>query len=196
MQKLILYWGCVIILVFLYILIIFIVILIFSTIKLKIDYLKIDKNELALTIYFYLFSKIKYFKFSKKIDVTKAIKNEKYQNINAKLKDNKKYTPILKKINLNIENFGLLINVGIIDVNITNCIVFISSTAISILFGYLYSKPNIKLGNTNYDIKPFYNRNAFQVDLKTTISIKIINIIYLLFLLLKFKRKIKYKKTH
>lgn len=163
------------------------IIIISSSIKLKIDYLKLDKNELKVTICFYLFNKIKYFKFSKKIDLTKAIQNIKYQNINTRLKYNKKYTPILKKIKLNIESFYLIANIGTIDINITNLIVFVFSTAISIFFGYLYNKSNINIKDTNFAIKPFYNRNALQIDFKTTISIKIKNIIYILFLLLKKK---------
>lgn len=180
--------------VFLYVLIILIVVLILSTIKIKINYLKIEKNELKLTIYFYLFNKIKYFKFSKKINLTNAIK---YKNVNTKLKNSKKYIPIIKRLKVNIDKFELIANIGIMDINITNLVVFLSSISISFFLSYLYNKPNIIIKDINYYVKPFYKKDIIQIDFKSLISIDLKNVIYILFLLIiNKKRELRKQKIY
>lgn len=179
-----------IILVLFYVLIGIITILLLSSIRIKIDYLKLKKNnDLKVSFYLYLFNKIPYFKLEKNINTKKALKNINSQEISKTLKIDKDYKKIIKKLKFKIENFKLLLNVGFLSINTTNAIIFSILTIVSTILGFLSSREIVEFKNIKYKILPSYNKDLLEIDFNCIISIKIVHIIYIIFLLLKERVK-------
>ena len=188
-----------------FILILFIISIMFAltgTIKYKIEKLYISncnkerKLEKKFTSYleFYLFSKVKILKI--KIDQDK-LKNskikEKLKNINMeKFKQDKNIRKeglkLIKKLNINLEKFKLKIDIGTENVLISSFIVAIASTIIP-LFLSKYVKKYSK-ENYYFNLKPIYTgENIIKMEFNGIVSIKMVHIIYIIYVYLKKTNK-------
>ncbi len=138
--------------------------------------IKIDKTKI---------NKIKNSKFMDKIlkMEKKMLETEDFNTIKKDLKH-------LKQIDVDIIKAHLYLEIGFIDAFVTS----ISVAAISTLLAFiLYKKMNkYKLENYNYIITPNYNsESTIKIKLNCIINIKMIHIIYVIYMLKK-KRSVDY----
>ena len=134
-------------------------------------------------------------KFKKKNDFKKdisIIKDEKMKNA-------------MKKIRINLENVKLKLNLGTEDAKLTAMLLGIISAIFGILIPFIYYYKNIKLlNNLEYQVTPnFSNQNILKLEFTSELSIRVIHIIYILYVSLKINKKFKdqnynnnYKSVH
>lgn len=134
-------------------------------------------------------------KFKKKNDFKKdisIIKDEKMKNA-------------MKKIRINLENVKLKLNLGTEDAKLTAMLLGIISAIFGILIPFIYYYKNIKLlNNLEYQVTPnFSNKNILKLEFTSELSIRVIHIIYILYVSLKINKKFKdqnynnnYKSVH
>ena len=114
----------------------------------------------------------------KKIDFSKIRRNLKNKEV-----PKKEIIQAVKQIKPKIENLKLKVNLGTEDVIITSYLVAIVSAAIGIILPHVTYKNTTKC---DYIIKPIYkDKNEYAVALNGIFSIKIVHIIYSMFILLK-----------
>ena len=170
--------------------------LVMSTIKIKVDNLRIINfkinKEYKIFIELYLLNKVRY--LSIKIDnrklkkISSNMKLDKFNNINMPSKKDIIYA--LRKLKIKLEELNLRLNIGIDDASLLSYIVASVSSIISIIMPYVAdNKKKIR-----YLITPQYNKNVFDFNLKSIISIKIVHIIYVIYILVK-KGRINYERT-
>lgn len=181
---------------FLFIILLLFIILVFCTsIKVNIVDLKIDSIreerllDLDVIIGLYLFNKIPYFKrrinkeklLNAKLDFNKIIKKMPNNRFNF----NKSSLKILNRIRIYIEKFNLESYIGIEDILLTIFVIPLISTIIPIVFNT--DIINVDYNKLYYEINPIYNTNKFRVKFKFNgiFSIKVVNIIFVLSLILK-----------
>ena len=184
--------------------IIFIVFLM-STLKIKIDKMRIEnfENDKKYKILFQVFFLNKIKILSIKIDndkINKIQQSKRLRKINLKhieeaVPTKKEVLNILKKINPKIEYLNLKIQIGLDDAVITAYIVGIIGAIISILLpktvNNIYNKNKARKVNKisnkkiKYQIIPAYNQKTFDVYLESIINIKIVHIIFVIYTLLK-----------
>ena len=165
-------------------------ILMFSNIKIKIDNLnicdfKLNKNY-KIFIQLYFLNKIKF--LSIKLDdkkIKRISSNNRFKNmskLNIKLNVNKtEIFRALKSIKLKIEKLDLKIDIGTEEANITSYLVALIAGLISV--GLPYITENNK--NIKYLITPQFNKNILNINLTSIISLKIVHIIYIMYILVK-----------
>ena len=176
--------------IFLGLLIISAIIFIFflmSSLHIKVDNfrlkeLKVEKDY-KIFIQLYFLNKIKILSIG--ID-NKKIKNislnERFKNLNNIQKPKlSEVLKLLKKLNIKIEELELKAEIGIDDACLLVYVVTIISSIISIILPR-FTENNKQI---NYNIKPVYNKNIFNLFLESIISVKIVNIIYVIYILVK-----------
>lgn len=197
-MKLVLLFFCII----LSIIISIILLLTLSTIKLNVKNIKIsnlegrckkEKLEKSAEVYLelYIFGKIKILKIKINKRLIKKLnsKNNK-QNIekSAKLLKKVNILEIIKLLKIKTEKFNLNANIGTEEVTLTVLII----TIISSILGNLFRTADNK--NINYRIMPMYQYgNIINLRLNCIISVKMIHIIYIIYILFK-KGMIKKEK--
>lgn len=192
------------ILVFIFLLIFLITFLILFT-YIKVDAKKVYisnitnfKYDIEICIDFCLFNKIRFFRFTitkdkikrekifKKLE--KKISNEK---INISLCESKK---ILKKVKINLETFNAKIKIGTEEIILTSFIVGILSSFIGILLGKAIK--HYKPDKYEYVIIPYYNKkNIFDMNLNCIINVKLVHIIYVIYMFSKKRSENKNERT-
>ena len=187
------------ILVFLFtFLIIFLLIFILSSIEFNIEKLIVSNNnneqkfkkEFLSFIEIKLFSKIKILKIKIDQDRIKKIK-EKIGEIDLKSyrkkgKFNKEDLKILKKLSLKLKKFNFKINIGLDNVFTLSFVIPLLSTIVSMFLAN--NIKDMKKQEYSYCINPIYNvKNMIDIDFSSIFSIKIVHIIYIIFIYLKKK---------
>ena len=180
---------------FIIILLLFIILVFCTSIKVNIVDLKIDSIreekllDLDLIIGLYLFNKIPYFKrrinkeklLNTKFDFNKVLSKMPNNRLNL----NKNNLKTLNKIRMNIEKFNLESYIGTEDILLTTFTIPLISIIIPIVFNTDIIK--VDYNKLYYEINPIYNTNKFRVNFKFNgiFSIKVVNIIFVLSLILK-----------
>lgn len=185
-------------------------VLILSTIKISIENVSISNydqitkditnNRYSIKISLYLLNKIKI--FTKKLS-NKNIKNKYKKLIKEKIDIdqikrenlmNKENLDILRKLEIKISKLNLNVEIGTEDIFLTTGIVFILSTIISIILPRLIEK--YEEDKYKYQIHPIYkDDNLFKIDLDCIISVKMVHIIYIIYIVLQRKRVDKNDRT-
>lgn len=141
--------------------------------------------RIKLYIIFFNFIKIKVYNKSKKqkLKVEELIEKIDFK----KLKNYKVYKKLIKKIKFNIKKLNLQIEVGSKNLLRTVFLNTIIANNISVFLGVIRDK--IKDKNLYYKVTPKFNKEKISLKLDCIIQIKIVNIIYIIYLLLKERRK-------
>lgn len=167
------------------------VILMLSTLKieiinLRIGNLKIEKDY-NIKISIKMFNKIKIFSTNLNKEKIKKLSNtKKFKNIDIKrLKNtaslNKEDIKLLKKIKPKIEELKLYIDLGTEDAVLTSYLIAILASSIGIILPYTCKDIN----NCKYIVNPLYiGKNVFNLELESIISLKIVHIIYVIYILI------------
>jgi len=171
----------------------------FSTIKIKIQDLKVDNVTNALNkvsvdyiiiLSLNLFDRVKYISIKlnkskiKKL-YSKAKINNRFKNLekDLKLKD-LKYVEIIKP---QIDYLKFSAQIGFEDTILTTFVIFFISTLISILLPYSIKK--FDKNKYYYQILPYYeNKNIYKIKLDCIIQIKMVHIISMIYVFLKKRR--------
>ena len=182
-----------------------------STIRIDIDKvtLKIYEEQLKkikivfdydIYISLYFLNKIKFIKIKinkeilNKLNIKEKIKSEDIQKIKSEVKDKKELGKVIKKLNIKISKLDLKLEIDTPYVLITTSIV----TTISIFLSILLCKL-IKLKKSNeykYRIIPLYtNKNMLNLEINCIINIKIVHIIFILYIFMKKRRDDKNERT-
>lgn len=179
----------------------FIIFTLISTVKIKINNLKMENpkkinSKYEISISFNLMNKLKWISIKlnkqkirkiltkmhlEKIDIKKLEKDVKLSDIQELLK----IKPKLSMLNLQLK-------VGVEDVIATSFAIPIICTAISIILPYVTDRRNFK--NIKYKIEPIYNQYAYHLKLDTEIEVKVINVLNSLYKIYK-SRKNMYKSS-
>ena len=181
------------------------IILIFAT-SIKIDCSNLYVSNIpefqydfTIKIGLYLFNKIKIFGVTinkEKFKNRKIFKMLKQQLRNNKLDISLKSEDmdIFKKSHINLEQVNAKIQIGTEDVILTSAIVGILASAIGIVLGQVIKK--YEEGKYRYVILPYYNRkNIFQAELNCIIYVKLVHIIYVIYMLSKKRSENKHERT-
>lgn len=169
-------------------------VLLFSKIIINIEKIdnKTKKEEYIIKISFNKFG-INIFKiYLTKQKLNNSIKKN-LANLNKnKIKlDKKEYINIkkeLKKSNIKLEKLDLNIAVGLEDCVITAYLVGIIYIIISNIIPHIYNDKK-SLEEYKYKIIPIYNKNFSKFSLNCIISVKLVHIIYIIFLIWKGSKK-------
>lgn len=184
------------VLYFIILLILFsIILIIFTTIKINIQNLQyfseetngrhVNKNY-KLEINLSLFGKIRYYKIdltktkTEKLKIRNSIDKLEQKIVNNKNKFDTKVFRIFKYLKIN--NLNLKIKLGTEDASVTAILIGVISTFIAIVLkNYMKRKYN-----NHWEIIPVYqNRNLLKINLNCIFSIKLIDIIYTMYILNK-----------
>ena len=161
-----------------------------SSVKIEISKLHISNLSNTLQISFfskigiYLFNKIKLIEI--KIDDNKIKKLYKSGKISFRdIKNNKQINlENLKLIKINVERLKLIGNIGLENAAYTAYLTTIINSIIPVIM--LNNAKNYKEENYIYEVKPLYiSQNLVNLELNCIISIKIVNIINIILILLK-----------
>lgn len=145
--------------------------------KIKIFRLILDEQKTYKFIY-----KIK-IKLEKQI---KSMKSKTFAKIKSILKQNNQH--YLKKLKLESKKFYLTLDIGTKKIFTTIFLIPAISTIISIFLANSIEKINIE--KTEYEIRPIFgNKTLYNIKLNCIFSAKIVNIIYVIFLLKKGKKE-------
>lgn len=174
-----------------------------STLKIRIENLKIgnytSNNEYRAFIQLYFLNKIKILSIRinneriRKIYSNKQIEKIDFNKIKENIPINRDTLSILKKLKLEIEKLNLKINIGIENAVLTSFIVGIMASLIGIVLPYLVKNRNNK--EIKYIVEPIYNKTQFNMHLDSIISVKIVHIIYILYQLVKKGKGEKNERT-
>lgn len=166
-------------------------ILLLSTIKIEIKNFRIGNIKIEkkynVKISINIFNKIKIFSIKlneekmKKISNSKRFKNIDIQKLSSKASIDKEDLKLLKKIIPKVEKLKLSIDLGTEDAVLTSYLIAIIASVIGIILPHLAKK----IENCNYIVNPLYNgKNQFNLDLDSIISLKIVHIIYVIYILM------------
>lgn len=185
----------------------FIVVLINLNIKVSIVKFKIMnmnsklsfKIDIVLKIGIYIGKKIKLFEIY--LNKEKLLRNKyilKFKRENKLEKDiniikDKDMKSAIRKIKIYLENFELKLDLGTEDAKLTAMLIGILSTIIGILIPIIYYNENIKImNNFMYNLNPvFSNKNSLKLEIKGRVFIKLLHIIYILYVSLKINKKFR-----
>lgn len=185
----------------------FIVVLINLNIKVSIVKFKIIntnsklsfKIDIVLKIGIYIGKKIKLFEIY--LNKERLLRNKyilKFKKENKLEKDiniikDKDMKSAIKKIKIYLENFELKLDLGTEDAKLTAMLIGILSTIIGILIPIIYYNENIKImNNFMYNINPiFSNKNSLKLEIKGRVFIKLLHIIYILYVSVKINKKFR-----
>lgn len=148
------------------------------------------QNKFKLVFKLYLFDKIPIFKIKidekrlSKFNIKEKIKKINILEVKKEFKFDKNMLSILKKVEIKIKKFNLMLDIGTQDAVITSFIVFFVSTLISIILGICIKKYDGE--KYQYIITPHYtDKNIYKIRLDCIINVKMAHIIYMIFLILK-----------
>ena len=151
-----------------------------------------------LNIKIYLFNKIKI--FSIKIDSSKLRKSKLAQKIQNKMKTEKidlsfsDGLEIIKKSKMELEFFKTNIKIGTEDIIFTSFIVTILSSLLGI--GLAKAIKKYTENKFYYSILPVYGKNnMLDIDLNCIINVKLVHIIYVIYMFSKKRSEKKYERT-
>ena len=193
------------ILVLFFVLAIIITIILFSNVKIKIDEVIISNmpkfyNDFDIKIGIYLFNRLKTIELKLNKETTRKSKimhrikealSEK--GLTLELKRIPKLNE-LKKVNVNLEEIHLDVKIGTEDVILTSAIVAILSSLIGIILGKAIKEYDED--KHRYTILPFYNNeNLFELKLNSIINVKLVHIIYVIYMFSKKRSENKYERT-
>ena len=153
--------------------------------------------DLIIKLGLYIGKKIKIFEVC--MNKEKLLKNKYILNIkkkNEKKKDieiinNDDIKNAIKKVKLNIERFNLKLNIGTEDAKLTAILFGVISTIWGVLVPLIYYSKNIKsLDEFEYELTPnFSNKNIFKLEFTGQLSIRLLHIIYILYISFKANKK-------
>lgn len=188
------------------------ILFVISTIQIRVQRLTISNEEKEKLQYDYqifleliLFHKVKMISLEidkkkieildKKINLEQKLKKIDLKKIKKDLPSKQEMKKISEKINVKLERFHLLLDLGTIDVIITSAIITIISSALGIVLSKLikhYQKEKYE-----YKIVPIYqNKNVINLSLNCIIQVKMVHIISIIYMLRKFrKEKKRYERT-
>lgn len=189
-------------------LILAIMLMVLSTILIRIEKFKISnynncgKPKFDYKIFFELFflNKLKIFslkidkKILDKINVQQKMKNVDFKQVKTDMPSKKEIKQLIKKLKIDIEKLNIKLEIGTIDVILTSAIVTILASAIGIGLARIIKEYN--KDKYNYEIYPVYqNLNLIKLDLNCIIKVKMVHIIFVIYLLLKKRRVEKHERT-
>ena len=190
---------------FLSFLILSIIIILLLNIKLSIVKFKISninsighfQIDLIIKLGLYIGKKIKIFEVC--MNKEKLLKNKYILNIKKKneikkdieIINNDDIKNAIKKVKLNIERFNLKLNIGTEDAKLTAILFGVISTIWGVLVPLIYYSKNIKsLDEFEYELTPnFSNKNIFKLEFTGQLSIRLLHIIYILYISFKANKK-------
>lgn len=192
-------------------LILCILLITFSTIKINIQKLNFNNEEVntaldySFFIELYFLDKIKIFslminpekleKLNKKMNLKTKIKQVNFSKIKNELPNKNEIKELVKKLKIKLDEFHLILQIGTEDVIITSAIV----TGIASILGIILAKliKNYNDEKYRYEIMPVYkNKNMVKLSFDCIIKVKMIHIINIIYTLVsKRKEKIKYERT-
>lgn len=166
------------------------------------NYNKSGKLQYDYDIYFELLFLNKIKILSIKIDKGKIYKlklKQKMQNIDFKkmkkdMPKKEEIKDIVKKLDVEIDTFKLKLKIGTEDVIFTSAIVTILASFIGL--GLARVIKEYKEEKYKYEVYPIYqNRNQILLNLNCIIKVKMVHIIFIIYLLLKKRRVDKNERT-
>ena len=176
-------------------------ILILSTIKLKVENLRIgsykNNKKYKAFIQIYFLDKIKIFSIKinneklKKVYESNRFKNVDFNKLKEVLPSNRETLRILKKLTPKIEKLNLEANLGMEDASLTSYTVGVIASLVGIILPHIVKEMNHK--KIRYVVNPIYNKNLFNIYLDSIISLKIVHVINVIYLLAKKGRE-KFEK--
>lgn len=181
--------------------------LLLSTLKIRIEKLDLSNytkgkilNNYELHIELYLLNKIKILDIKINESVIGKLKlKDKFNNIDLQqlkkdMPNKKDMKEIIKKLDINLEQLDLKVDIGIDNVILTSAIVAIISAVLGIALSQVikrYNKDSYK-----YVITPLYiGKNVIKVTLNCIIQVKVVHIIYIIYILFKKRRVYKHERT-
>lgn len=185
-----------------------VLLIVLSTISIRIEKLKIsnynpiNKLEYDYITYFelYFLNKIKILSVKidkdkiKKIDLKQKLQNMDLKNIQKDLITKEEIKEIIKKLKIEIPTLNLKLKIGTENVIVTSGIIALVSSLLGITLARVikqYDKTKY-----NYQIYPVYeNKNLINLNLNCIIKVKIVHIIYIIYVLVKKRRVNKYERT-
>lgn len=182
--------------VFLFIFSIIILLFLFSKIKIEIENLKFTSQrqprhinqDYKLIIKLCILKKIPIIKINltktrlEKIELKKQIEKINIEELMANKQFDFKIIKAFKRLNIDIDNINLKIEMGTENAALTAIIVPIISTILSIIFSRKIKKEQ----NQKFEIKPIYiNQNLINILFSGIFEIKMIHIINIIYILNK-----------
>lgn len=192
-------------------LILLILLILFSTIRINVNKFNFNnetisnKYDYCFFINLYFLDKIKFFevmineerikKLNQKMNIETKIRDIDFKKVKGNLPNKKEIKNALKRMNINLDEFHLILKVGTEDVIITSAIVAGIASVLGIILAKLIK--NYKDEKYRYEIIPVYkNKNMVNLSFDCIIKIKMIHIIGIIYTLVnKRKEKIKHERT-
>lgn len=193
------------ILVLFFILISILIILFFSHVKIKINQITVSNmpkyyHDFDIRIGIYLFNKVRL--IESKLDKETTQQNKILHRVKEAISEKgltlewQRIPKLneLKKVNVNLEEIYLDVKIGTEDVILTSAIVVILSSVIGLILGKAIKDYNS--AQHRYTIVPFYNnKNLFELNLNCIINVKLVHIIYVIYMFSKKRSENKYERT-
>lgn len=194
-----------ILVLFFVLLIVLAIIIVLSYIRIKVEKVNMSNipeyhYDFIIKFGVYLFNKIRIIEI--KIDKEKIKKskllNRLKENISQKdLKLELEKMPNLKdikKIDINLEQIDLNVKLGTEDVILTSVLVAFISATTGLVLGKAIKRYDEE--KYRYIILPFYNnKNLFELQLNCIINVKLVHIIYVIYMFSKKRSENKYERT-
>ena len=153
--------------------------------------------DLIIKLGLYIGKKIKIFEVC--MNKEKLLKNKYILNIKKKneikkdieIINNDDIKNAIKKVKLNIERLNLKLNIGTEDAKLTAILFGVISTIWGVLVPLIYYSKNIKsLDEFEYELTPnFSNKNILKLEFTGQLSIRLLHIIYILYISFKANKK-------
>lgn len=185
-----------------------ITVLILSTINIRIEkfkasnYNECGKLQIEYKIFFELLflNKLKIFSIRidkalvNKLNVKDKVKDINFKQVKTDIPSKKELKEIIEKLQIKLDKLNLKVEIGTIDVIFTSVIITILASIIGIVFARVIKKYDKE--KYNYEIYPIYqNKNLINVNLNCIIKVKMVHIIFIIYLLVKKRRVEKYERT-
>lgn len=144
--------------------------------KLKILSIKIDKQ------------------LADKLNVKQRMKNIDFKQVKTDIPSKKELKELFKRLKIRIDKLNLKLEIGTIDVILTSAIIAILASVIGIILANVIKK--YEKEKYNYKIYPIYqNKNLIKLNLNCIIKVKMVHIIYIIYLLVMKRRVEKNERT-
>ena len=183
-------------------------VIILSTISVRIEkfkasnYNECGKLQIEYKIFFELLflNKLKIFSIRidkgmvKKLKVKEKVKDINFKQVKTDMPSKKELKEIIKKLQIKLDKINLKVEIGTIDVIFTSAIITILAGIIGIVLARTIKKYDKE--KYNYEIYPIYqNKNLINVNLNCIIKVKMVHIIFIIYLLLKKRRVEKHERA-
>lgn len=196
------------ILVFFIICILVVMLIIMSTISIRVDKLQIsnyntfNKLEYDYIVYWELlfFNRLKILSIRidknkiEELKLNQKVQKIKLKNMRKELTSKDMIKDIIKELKIELAKLNLDLKIGTEDVIITSGIIVLLSSLIGIIIAKFirkYDKEKYK-----YQICPVYqNKNLINLNLNCIIKVKMVHIIYIIYVFVKKGRVNKYERT-